>query len=231
MSTIDPLGDGISSVELLEVLGSDLTVVNAARVSLDKHSEWQTDNDGLEYLSFPDKGLIGYLADHNHWTPFGHPQLQFRVKMPIFVAREWFRHTIGFVRNEVSRRYVDHPPEFWLPDEFRLRAAGIKQGSSSKTHEDSVSIHGRRKLLYARALKEYEYELSVGIAPEVARELLPQAMYTEFYETASLYAYARLYQLRISKDAQRETCAYAEAISSLIEPAFPVSWPALRKDA
>ncbi|WP_143218009.1 FAD-dependent thymidylate synthase, partial [Acinetobacter indicus] len=107
----DPLNDGISSVELLNRMGDDLMVVNAARVSMAKESHWVLTDDGELRLSERDQSLIRYLARHKHWTPFSHPQVQLRIKMPIFVARQWFKHTVGFTRNEVSRRYVDDTPE------------------------------------------------------------------------------------------------------------------------
>ena len=118
-------------VELLETFGDDLTVVNAARVSFDKTSTEFNEKDG---------GLIRYLAKHEHVSPFFHPQIRFRIKMPIFVAREWFRHTIGFARNEVSRRYVDTPPEIWIPTEFRERDPKIKQGSMSTLISNNEEI-------------------------------------------------------------------------------------------
>ena len=111
-------------VKLIDLLGSDLTVVNAARVSFDKHHEKFEDND---------EGLIRYLANHGHWTPFGHPQLQFRISAPIFVARQLVKHQVGLVWNEISRRYVDTEPMFWLPIEWRERATDKKQGSGPKT--------------------------------------------------------------------------------------------------
>jgi thymidylate synthase (FAD) len=125
--------DGLGSIELLDVFGDDLTVVNAARVSFAKESKAMTEADGK---------LIRYLAKHNHITPFFRPQARFRIKIPIFVAREWFRHTVGFSRNEVSRRYVDTSPTFYLPDELRTRAPNKKQGSNDDVHEDNESLRG-----------------------------------------------------------------------------------------
>jgi thymidylate synthase (FAD) len=164
-------------IELLETFGNDLTVVNAARVSFHKES-----ND----MNVRDEKLIQYLADHNHNSPFFHPQLRFRVKIPIFVAREWFRHTVGFARNEVSRRYVDSPPELWFPTEFRERDPNLKQGSK----ETSVQ-NPNVKEVYDQAmhdsLKAYYSLLENKVAPEIARAVLPMSMYTEFIETGVLW--------------------------------------------
>jgi len=219
---LDPLNDGISRVELIDRLGDDLTIVNAARVSLGKSHNTFQENDIR---------LLGYLAKHNHWTPFGHPQIEFRIKMPIFVAREWYRHTIGFVRNEVSRRYVDDPPELYIPaaGAWRMRSNTKKQGSSKEIIEETgdLEFYGRRR--QDDALLAYGHLLEIGVAPEMARMVLPQSMYTEFIETASLYAYARLCGLRISADSQQETRVYAEAISGILGILFPHSWAALTK--
>lgn len=217
---IDPLGDGISKVELIDRMGSDLTVVNCARVSLDKHHDEFEESDTK---------LINYLAKHNHWTPFGHPMLQFRIKMPLFVAREWYRHNVGIVRNEVSRRYVNSTPQFYYPTKWRTKPdKSIKQGSGGE-HPDSLAWYEGVLDLTSDCISVYTDMIEDGIAPEMARMILPQNMYTEFYETASLYAYARICKLRIAPDAQQETRKYAEAVSELIEPLFPVSWRALRE--
>jgi thymidylate synthase (FAD) len=210
--------DGIGSVELLGTFGDDLTVVNAARVSFAKESVVMDDKDAK---------LINYLAKHNHITPFFHPQVRLRLKMPIYVAREWFRHTVGFARNEVSRRYVDTVPEYYMP-ELRERDINKKQGSKSniigtadfwtacieKNCEETVELYGEL--------------IDNGVAPEVARGILPQSMYTEFIETASLYAYIRLCKLRMDPQAQAEIRKYAEAVSNMLIQKFPVSWAAFQ---
>ena len=205
-------------VELLEVFGSDLTVVNAARVSFHKES--------VEF-SEKDTGLVNYLAKHKHTSPFFHPQVRFRLKMPIFLAREWFRHTVGFSRNEVSRRYVDEPPEIWVPTEFRMRDPNLKQGSK----QESVPLNDHVCEVYKHAvdlsLETYNSLLEANVAPELARAILPQSMYTEFIETGSLYAYARLCNLRLDPTAQKEIQLYAEAIHKKMHDHFPVSWAAL----
>jgi thymidylate synthase (FAD) len=222
MSSKTLLSDGIGFVELLETFGDDLTVVNAARVSFDKVSHELTEGD---------KKLIHYLAKHDHTSPFFHPQVRFRLKMPLFVAREWFRHTIGFARNEVSRRYVDTPPECWVPkaEEIRERDPRVKQGSKSTPIADSDEVHRRLEEQTRASLQTYHDLLEKGVAPELARSILPQSMYTEFIETASLAAVARLCHLRLGSDAQKEIRDYAGAVNQCLEKAFPVSWKALQE--
>lgn len=215
-----PLLDGQGFVELMEVFGDDLTVVNAARVSFDKTST---------ELSEADQKLIRYLAKHDHVSPFFHPQVRMRIKMPIFCAREWFRHTIGLSRNEVSRRYVDSPPECWVPaaQELRARDPRVKQGSKDTPIEGA---HAAWELLTAQtqaAMDTYHALMAKGVAPEIARSILPQSMYTEFIETGSLAAYARICQLRLGPDAQKEIREYAQAVRDLLLRSFPVSWAAL----
>jgi thymidylate synthase (FAD) len=207
-------------IELLETFGNDLTVVNAARVSFHKESN---------EMNVRDEKLIQYLADHNHNSPFFHPQLRFRIKMPIFVAREWFRHTIGFARNEVSRRYVDTPPELWYPTEFRERDPNLKQGSKD-TIVESPAVKEAYDQAMRDAMKAYYALLANNVAPEIARAVLPMSLYTEFIETGSLAAYARLCKLRLDPHAQKEIQEYAQQVSDLIEKAFPVAWKALLKD-
>jgi len=210
----------MNKVELLHVMGDDLMVVNAARVSFAKES--------TEFKE-QDTKLVNYLAKHNHISPFFHPQIQFRIKMPIFVAREWYRHQIGFSRNEVSRRYVSDMPECWTPEltDFREKDSKIKQGSK----DTPIELADVAQNLYATStrisLEAYDELLKLGVAPEVARTVLPQSMYTEFIETGSLAAYSRLYKLRTSPDAQREIQKYANEIGKLLEEKFPVSWKAL----
>lgn len=212
--------DGIGFIELLDTFGDDLTVVNAARVSFAKEAT---------EMSTRDARLIHYLAEHNHVTPFFHPQARFRIKMPIFVAREWYRHQIGFARNEVSRRYVDSTPECWCPaaSDLRARDPKAKQGSRPDPIAEAETWQTRVAEFQAGAVKFYEEMLAESVAPEVARGVLPQSMYTEFIETGSLAAYARLCGLRLSADAQKEIRTYAGGLTELLVPAFPVSWVAL----
>ena len=207
-------------VELLDTFGDDLTVVNAARVSFHKESTSLTKGD---------EKLIHYLADHHHTSPFFHPQIRMRLKMPIFVAREWYRHTIGFARNEVSRRYVDEAPVCYAPEVVRARDAKLKQGSKAEPVELNDLAKEMIEDMNHKACETYQELLDMGVAPEVARTVLPQGMYTEFIETASLCAYARLCQLRLDPGAQWEIRQYAEAVRLLLLSKFPVSWAALTK--
>jgi len=210
-----------SNVTRLEVMGNDLTVVNAARVSFAKESTEMTEKDAK---------LIAYLAKHHHVTPFFHPQIRFRIKMPIFVAREWYRHQIGFARNEVSRRYVDDEPEFFLPDEFRSRDPNLKQGSKDDVHPKNGDLQYMVQKSYEEATETYRVMIEEGVAPEQARMVLPQSMMTEFIETGSLAAYARLCKLRLDPHAQKEIRDYAAVISDHLSEAFPVSWAALMEN-
>ena len=207
-------------VELQEVFGNDLLVVNAARVSFSKESHEMT---------LGDEKLIKYLAKHNHISPFFHPQIRFRIKMPIFVAREWYRHQIGFARNEVSRRYVDDIPECWIPrsEDLRERDAKVKQGSKDSAVQNADEIHDIIEKHTQSSVTMYTYLLGQGIAPEVARCVLPQSMMTEFIETGSLAAYARLFKLRSDPSAQKEIRMYAEKIGEFLSKCFPISWKAL----
>jgi thymidylate synthase (FAD) len=230
---IDPLNDGISKVELIDSMGNDLHVVNAARVSMAKESEWdwKKDEDDMgmfweHVLSEKDTKLVNYLAKHGHWTPFSHVMVTLRIKMPIFVARQWFKHTVGFTRNEVSRRYVDDAPEFYRPIEWRRRAENVKQGSGEVIeHMTGWAQSGTRS--EREAVKDYEYLLEMEVCPEQARMVLPHSMYTEFFETASLAAYARLCKLRLDPHAQKETQLYAQAVDDVVKEVAPVSWQAL----
>jgi thymidylate synthase (FAD) len=207
-------------VEILHVMGDDLMVVNAARVSFAKESSEFKEQDSK---------LITYLAKHNHISPFFHPQVQFRIKMPIFVAREWYRHQIGFARNEVSRRYVDNAPECWIPDinDIRERDPKLKQGSKETASPYAEQLHVQISQFTDHSMKIYNNLIENNVAPEIARTILPQSMYTEFIETGSLAAYARLYKLRTSPDAQREIQKYAQMIGIELSKKFPVSWAAL----
>lgn len=206
-------------VECIDTFGDDLTVVNAARVSFAKEST---------VMELRDEKLISYLAKHGHNSPFFHPQVRMRLKMPIFVAREWFRHTVGFARNEVSRRYVDDEPECWIPNTLRARDANKKQGSKDEPIANHEGVLKHFADFTTGALEFYNFLLKEGVAPEIARSVLPQSMYTEFVETASLSAYARLCSLRLDPQAQKEIREYAEVVSKMMEEKFPVSWKALQ---
>lgn len=275
-------------------MGTDLSVVNAARVSFGKESEWAnggslsadiwpnlTDgekalNGGV--LSEADKGLVGFLArgctsgewnhmvefmgiaqkagkhidihpDENsailtairrmppHWTPFGHTSISLHMKLPLFVTRQINKHQVGFVINEVSRRYVSTTPEFYNPKGWRMAAENVKQGSNDecfdgyfyKEAENGVDIGIERVVEYEqeRVIELYDDMISKGICAEQARMILPQSMYTEFWMTGNLYGWANLYNQRSDPHAQREVQEVARQIGEIIEPLYPESWKAL----
>ena len=225
--------------ELISYLGTDLTVVNAARVSFDKESEWEVNHSVRKELSSKDAALIRYLAKHDHFTPFTHCMITLRETVPIFVARQRFKHTIGFSYNEVSRRYVDDTPEFYLPDLWRFKADNVKQGShytgltsrevndKLRDKEEANGLILSPEEIYYDCLKTYKQLLSIGVCAEQARMVLPQSMYTSYYVTGSLSAFARAYKLRIDKHAQKEIQELAESWNNIIKDLFPVSWKAL----
>jgi thymidylate synthase (FAD) len=200
----------------IDHMGSDLSVVNAARVSF-----------GKKHDSFQDKDtkLVHYLAKHKHLSPFGHAFASFHVKAPIFVARQLVKHK--FLRwNEISRRYVDEEPEFYVPDVWRGRSADKKQGSDGIIEIDKTMLeetHGQAEVTYQELL-------NLGVAPEQARMVLPQSTMTEWYWSGSLDAFAAMCKLRCASDTQYESRIVADAISEDMEQLFPVSWKALMND-
>ena len=196
------------NVTLIDKMGSDLSVVNAARVSFAKK---KTEFDEK------DEKLIKYLAEHDHWSPFGHASMQFLIKAPIFVARQLVKHQVGLIWNEVSRRYVDNEPEFYIPFIWRSRPENKKQGSGDKEIEfDITEITQACKVVYKQMLEE-------DISPEMARMILPQNMMTEWYWSGSLMAFARVCNLRNKEDAQQETRVVTEHIARHLKDHFPVS--------
>jgi len=220
-------------VEFIDAMGDDLTVVNAARVSFDKESDYERVQDGwLDneptfscVISERDQKLIRYLATHKHWSPFSHCFLQFRVKAPIFVARQLAKHQVGLSWNEVSRRYVDAEPEFFEPEWWRGRAANSKQGSSGAIYNDLPD-----EILEATnssALHDYQRLLELGVAPEQARMILPQSTMTEWVWSGSLYAFARVCQQRLDFHSQAETADIAAQIDDHCSEQCPISWEAL----
>jgi thymidylate synthase (FAD) len=202
-------------VKLIDKMGSDLTVVNAARVSFGKNKE---------VLDASDEKLIKFLAKHNHWSPFAHCSLQFRIKAPIFVARQLVKHQVGLSWNEISRRYVDYEPEYYMPTSWRLRAEDKKQGSSDEKIDYDIAN------TIKNANTTYNDMLDKGIAPELARMVLPQNMYTEWYWSGTLYAFARICDLRCAEDTQEETRVIADIIDEITHDQFPVSWKYLRNE-
>ena len=210
-------------VTLINSMGTDQTVVDAARVSFAKKADNYTDAQN-------DK-LIQYLARHNHWTPFGHAQATFHIEAPVFVARQLVKHQVGLVWNEVSRRYVDDSPRFFSPSSWRPRSQDKKQGSDK---HDIIPDMRQAWKIYENAVhnisKTYSILLDMGVAPEQARMVLPQSMMTEWYWTGSLAAWSRVCRLRISEDAQAETERIAQDISREMKQLFPVSWAALEEN-
>ena len=206
----------------IDHMGSDLSVVNAARVSFGKKADWKHPSIGQESgLSDRDTKLVYYLAKHKHMSPFGHAFATFHVKAPVFVARQLVKHK--FLRwNEISRRYVDEEPEFYVPDVWRGRSADKKQGS-----EGEVSCPVRPEMLYKDAIESYNTMLEAGICPEQARMVLPQSTMTEWYWSGSLDAFSDMCLLRCASDTQVETQKVAAQISVKMHELFPVSWMAL----
>jgi thymidylate synthase (FAD) len=230
----------------MDHMGSDVTVVNAARVSFGK----RTDNT---YTTNKDEKLIWYLAEHRHMSPFGHCFASFHVKAPIFVARQLVKHK--FLRwNEISRRYVDEEPEFYVPDVWRGRAKDKKQGSNGEVKIEDYKIElaflkpntGKAVAAsndpphqwntydqieddYGGLMVLYTGLLDMGVAPEQARMVLPQSTMTEWYWSGSLDAFADMCILRCASDTQQETQEVANQISVKMHKLFPVSWMALCK--
>lgn len=246
------------TVEYLDHMGTDLDVCNAARVSFAKTSKWETqdcedifnvpegwrlefedDNAYLKKLSEQDQKLIKYLAEHNHWSPFSHCYLKFRIKAPIFVARQLQKHTVGLAWNEVSRRYVDDEPEFYFPDNWREKATNVKQGSGKEYKDDiwtcsafghvGSTVRGETYQLCDTALWVYEDMLNRGVCPEQARMILPQNTITEWIWSGSLAAFARVVKLRTDPHSQYETSLVAHGIKYSLVDHFPHSTEALLK--
>jgi thymidylate synthase (FAD) len=225
--------DNQIKVTYIDHMGTDLTVANAARVSFDKKSDWDLDY-GSGFLDLPpkqvlkekDKKLIQYLAKHVHLSPFGHCFASFHVEAPIFVARQLVKHK--FLRwNEVSRRYVDSPPEIYTPDVWRGKAEDKKQGSAGQAHigsplGDWLGFSERDSLsLYASLLR-------AGTCPEQARMVLPQSTMTSWWWSGSMDAFASMCHLRCKEDTQYETRLVANQIDEIMSDLYPVSWTALR---
>jgi len=202
-------------VTYIDHMGSDLSVVNAARVSFGKTHKAMTEGDTK---------LIHYLAKHKHMSPFGHAFASFHVKAPIFVARQLVKHK--FLRwNEISRRYVDDDPEFYIPDQWRGRADDKKQGSGIALADQDIHIGTTQRIVFML----YESMLKKGVCPEQARMVLPQNTMTEWYWSGSLDAFADMCNLRCKEDTQFETSQAAQCVSQGMKDLFPVSWDALVK--
>ena len=211
-------------VTYIDHMGSDLSVVNAARVSFGKQSDWmpRVHNGEPKVLQFKDDKLIKYLAKHKHYSPFNHTFVTFHVKAPIFVARQLQKHEY-MPWNEISRRYVDNKPELYEPDVWRGRSADKKQGSEGEVKSNANVFYYNTK-----ALMLYNQQLDEGVSPEQARMHLPQSMMTEWYWSGTMKAVHKMCSLRCKPDTQLETQIVANHIDEEMAKLFPVSWEALR---
>ena len=225
------------TVTYVDHMGSDLSVVNAARVSFGKKSDWlpRVHNGEAKALSAKDCRLIEYLARHNHKSPFNHTFATFHVKAPVFVARQLVKHEY-MPWNEISRRYVDDEPEFYTPPVWRGRSADKKQGSDGTVdldkHWEDIPDDGdypMPSLAYQDALHCYRELLRAGVAPEQARMVLPQSMMTEWYWSGTVFSFAKMCSLRCKDDTQAETRVVADAIDEEMENLYPMSWESLRE--
>lgn len=231
MNKVNVLDAGF--VELVDHMGSDLSVVNAARVSFNKESSWDSEphwsGSQERKLSAKDSKLIRYLAEHKHWTPFAHTGITLRIKAPISIRTQLFKHKVGFVENEISRRYVSYEPDLYYPYFRGKPSNGAKQGSDDFITDPKVKeiIDKKYRDVAEQSITIYDELLEAGVAPEQARFVLPQGVYTEWWWTGSLSAYARVYTQRVDPHAQWEVREYARAIGEIIEPLFPESWTVL----
>lgn len=208
---IDPLGDGISSVTLVRASGSDIDVVNAARVSYGKY---------ITQMSERDEKLIHFLMQHNHTSPFEHNQLSFRIKCPLYVARQWMRHRMNSY-NEISYRYVKVQDEHYVPTVWRLQDTVNKQSSVGGFQDAQITQLYNDAI--DQAMQAYEKLLAAGVCREQARGLIPMCSYTEFIFTCNLHSLCHFLKLRLSKGAQAEIKYFAYALLKLALPHFPVS--------
>lgn len=216
-------------VELVDYMGSDVNVVNAARVSFAKKVE--------KFDEHKDAKLINYLAKHNHWSPFAHTAITLRIKAPIFLARQFVKHQVGGAYNEESRRYIESTPEFYCPDVWRGKPENAKQGSSDEEIDiveyfGTDGKNGQEDPYYnsvAIALETYNGMLEKGVAPELARLVLPQSAMTNWVWTGGVMFFARVYKLRIDGHAQKEAQELAQKIEDVVAPIYPHSWQALKE--
>ena len=239
-------------VEYVTHYGDDLSPVNAARVSMNKQSDWEVVGYNEEVdvdsrtiilvpqhmLSYKDRNLIAYLAKHKHTSCFEHQGATLRLKVPIFIARQIQRHRT-FSYNEVSRRYVDSAPEFYWPDKWRKRADNKKQGSSDEVFETEPLVAIREwergqvvaapSKLQSLMVAMYNGLVALGVAPEQARMILPQNMMVNWVWTGSLLGWAQMCKARLADDAQRETQEFARKVQDVVAPLYPVSWDNLMR--
>lgn len=210
-------------VNLVDYMGDDNSVVNAARVSFSRTAEHFTDEQN--------QNLIEYLAKHKHEMPFAHTSITLRVAAPISIRTQCFKHKIGFVENEVSRRYVKSKPKLFVPTFRKAPSSNIKQGSGSEVpSEQNQELAERYIVACHEAIECYNDMINQGVAPEQARFVLPQGVMTEWIWTGSLLAYARFFNLRTTEYAQKEVRDLAHKVGDIIEPLYPISWEALTKD-
>ena len=207
-------------VELLDYMGDDSAVCDAARVSFNK--------EAVNYTTEQNTKLLKYLAKNDHWSPFAHTSLKFRFRAPMFIARQFQKHVVGFAWNEVRRRYVSSDPEFFIPESFRKRPENMKQGS---VLEGETPIVGNILVAYMDQIREhaqdYKSMISQDICPEQARMFMPQSMMTEWIWTGSLMAWARFCKLRGDSHAQFECWTYASKVRNEMEDYFPQATLAL----
>jgi len=201
-------------VELLDKMGTDLSVVNAARVSYAKVKD---------KFEATDERLIKYLAEHNHWSPFAHTFLSFRIEAPIFVARQLVKHQIGLVWNEESRRYIDDTPKIHKIKQWREKPENSKQGSGEQILIDDKLFNEIQSHM-SNSVYLYNKLIQANIAPEQARAVLPLNTYTNWIWSGTLYAFARVCKLRLDDHAQKETRDIAQAIHTCCYDCFPISW-------
>ena len=232
------------SVKLLDTMGDDVSIVNAARVSFDKESSWDIiglkefyDDYGnvceqhpIKKLGDKDVKLLRYLSEHNHWSPFAHASASFRIKAPIFVARQLAKHQVGFSWNEVSRRYVSSSPEFYFPNGWRKAAENVKQGSADVYVQYEDGWAKSAKEVAEQCVAWYNAAIEAGMCAEQARMMLPQNMMTEWVWTGSVYGFARMCNLRLDEHTQRETQHIAAIVSVKMAEKFPNSWKVLMKE-
>lgn len=240
-------------VEYMDHSGSDLLVVNAARCSFGKESEWEyvpheeIADCEVQVLSDKDKKLINYLAREKHVLPFRHPQITLRIKVPIFLARQLGKHQVGMSWSEESRRYITTSPEFFWPEGWRKKAENVKQGSSDELVEEFVvgdvteeyeQVFGKvpptktqvlAQTVVDYAMMQYDRLLKGGVAPELARMILPQNMYVTAVWTGSLLSFYQMYKLRAEAHAQKEARDFAETVKDVVAPLYPESWKALEE--
>lgn len=221
-------------VEYIDHMGNDDSVVNAARVSFAKTASLFSDVEN--------ESLIRYLAKHNHWTPFSHTAITLRMQAPISIRTQCYKHKVGFSENEESRRYISTAPEYYLPTFRHKPDRSIKQGSGEAIEEITGTYSSGDPATYTQeflqneysnlldhAIRTYEAFISLGVAPEQARFILPQGVETQWVWTGNLQSFARFYSLRTDPHAQKEIQELAKMVGGIIQPLYPVSWKYLTK--